>query len=157
VPLPLISRICRVSPSHQNALLAVLTVAVYGRMEYWVESIYKAMKVGGLLHPARCPPSSRLNNMPSVYLRFHFADRLQGAGTDDFRLWRVTFTVWHRGQLAELKTKFRAKVLRSPPTLLHSLSRRLSICQYGKSLKEWVHSETSGNYRNALLNVIGDT
>lgn len=88
----------------KNALLAVLTVAVYGRMEYWVESIYKAMK---------------------------------GAGTDDFRLWRVTFTVWHRGQLAELKTKFRAK--------------------YGKSLKEWVHSETSGNYRNALLNVIGDT
>jgi annexin A7/11 len=92
------------SGSIKTALLAYLTVAMYGRMDYWVESIYKAMK---------------------------------GAGTDDFRLWRVTFTAWNRGQLAELKSKFRTK--------------------YGKSLKEWVHSETSGNYRNALLQIIGDT
>lgn len=29
--------------------------------------------------------------------------------------------------------------------------------KHSKSLKEWVHSETSGVYRDALLDIIGDT
>jgi hypothetical protein len=60
---------------------------------------------------------------------------MKGAGTNDHQLIRVTLL--QRGVMPAFKQHFRGK--------------------YGKSFKEWVHSETSGSYREILHAVIGDT
>jgi len=61
---------------------------------------------------------------------------MKGAGTNDEKLIRVILL--NRGPaMGPFKQQFRAK--------------------YNKPLKEWVHSETSGAYRDALMLMIGDT
>lgn len=62
---------------------------------------------------------------------------MKGVGTNDTRLIRALL-VWRApADMTVLKTEFHKK--------------------HTKSLKEWVHSETSGKYRDCLLSVIGDT
>jgi len=60
---------------------------------------------------------------------------MKGAGTNDHQLIRVTLL--QRGVMGPFKEHFKRK--------------------YNKSYKEWVHSETSGAYRDILMNIIGDT
>jgi len=61
---------------------------------------------------------------------------MKGAGTNDEKLIRVILL--NRGSaMAPFKDHFRKK--------------------FNKPLKEWVHSETSGTYREILMLLIGDT
>jgi len=60
---------------------------------------------------------------------------MKGAGTNDHQLIRVTLL--QRGNMPAFKSHFGSK--------------------FGKSYKEWVHTETSGAYRDILMAVIGDT
>jgi hypothetical protein len=61
---------------------------------------------------------------------------MKGMGTNDEKLIRVTLL--NRGpQMAVFKDHFRKK--------------------FNKPFKEWVHSETSGTYRDVMLLIIGDT
>jgi len=59
---------------------------------------------------------------------------MKGVGTNDSRLIRSILIAWHRLWIPQHKEIFQRK--------------------YGKSLRDWVISETSFNYRNALLAVI---
>lgn len=61
---------------------------------------------------------------------------MKGLGTADTRLIRVVLTCFHRNLIPPLKIAFQKK--------------------YGKSLHSWVSSETSFNYRKALLTIIGE-
>jgi len=88
----------------RTGLLAVVTVAEWGIIDYYAELAYKAMK---------------------------------GLGTNDEKLVRVLLINRNRPNMEALKVQYKKK--------------------YGKSLKEAVHSETSGTYRESLMNLIGDT
>ncbi len=70
----------------------------------------------------------------------YFAEKahnaMKGLGTDDSTLIRV-ITTRYGVDLIQIKEAFQQK--------------------YKKSLSEWIHSETSGDYRTAILSIVNRT